>query len=232
MHGSAHDSLTARGGLPRRRPRPEVTWFLSVALRLATLLMITILVAELLERMPGAMATAPFDAAIIRALAEHRVGWLTASFQMITGLGGEGFLVVVVLAAGLILRRQTNSWRPLFVLLAVAIGAVVLERVIKLVVARPRPPAAWMVIQEKGCAFPSGHAIRSATVYGGLAYLATRINALGRRIHVALWMLAAGLSFLVGVSRVYLGVHWPTDVIGGWILAIAWLWLALSGPPL
>jgi membrane-associated phospholipid phosphatase len=50
--------------------------------------------------------------------------------------------------------------------------------------------------------------------------------------HAAVWMIAIPVSFLVGISRVYLGVHWPADAIGGWILAMAWLWVALLVPPL
>jgi membrane-associated phospholipid phosphatase len=100
------------------------------------------------------------------------------------------------------------------------------------VVGRASAAAAWMVVPEKGWEFPSGHATRSAAVYGSVGHLAIRCRAVGRRAHAAVWMIAIPVSFLVGISRVYLGVRWPADAIGGWILATAWLWVALLAPPL
>lgn len=231
MQNSTH-SLTARIRSLPRRLGPEVAWCLSLAVGFGVLLLVAYVASGLLEKIPGARATVLFDAPIVRYVAGHRVGWLTAVMRIITDLGSDAVLLIVVLVAGLILRRQTGSWRPLFVLLAVAVGAVALERIIKLIVARPRPPAQWRVFHEKGWSFPSGHATHSAAVCGSVAYLATHIRALGRRAHAAVWVIAIGACFLIGISRVYLGAHWPTDVIGGWILAIAWLWIALSAPPL
>jgi len=232
MQNSTDDSLTTRIRSLPRRLGPEFAWCLSLAVGFAALLLAAYLASELIEKMPAARTTVPFDVAIVRYVAEHRMGWLTASMRIITDLGSDVVLLIVVLAAGVILRRQTSSWRPLLVLLAIAVGAIELERVIKLIVARPRPPAACRVFHETGWSFPSGHATHSAAVYGSVAYLTTRIRALGRRARAAVWVTAIGACLLIGASRVYLGAHWPTDVIGGWILAIVWLWIALSAPPL
>jgi membrane-associated phospholipid phosphatase len=232
MQNSTDDSLTTRIRSLPRRLGPEFAWCLSLAVSFAALLLAAYLASELIEKIPAARTTVPFDVAIVRYVAEHRMGWLTASMRIITDLGSDVVLLIVMLAAGVILRRQTSSWRPLLVLLAIAVGAIELERVIKLIVARPRPPAAWRVFHETGWSFPSGHATHSAAVYGSVAYLTTRIRALGRRARAAVWVTAIGACLLIGASRVYLGAHWPTDVIGGWILAIVWLWITLSAPPL
>jgi membrane-associated phospholipid phosphatase len=176
-------------------------------------------------------ATAVYDAAVLRHLVEDRTKWLTAGMRTITAIGSEGFLLAVVISTGLAFRRQTGSWHPMFALLTIALGAVALERGVKLFVARPRPPMAWRVVRETGLAFPSGHATRSAAVFGSVAYLVTKLRVAKPRVNAAVWITAIVATFFIGISRVYLGVHWPTDVIGGWIIAIAWLWFAFAVAP-
>ena len=205
----------------------EVAWCLSLALGLGAFLVVAYAVTELLWRILGPATTALIDSPVLSFVVSHRVGWLTATMRQITRLGNEGLLLVVVVIAGSVLRRRTGSWRPLLILVAIAVGGVTIERVLKLVIARPRPPSRWMVVFESGWSFPSGHATRSAAVYGGMACLTARLRAFGQRTQLMVWGLAIVLSFLIGISRVYLGVHWPTDVVGGWILAAGWLWIVL-----
>jgi membrane-associated phospholipid phosphatase len=205
----------------------EVEWCLSLALRLGALLVVACVVTELLRKILGPATLALIDAPILRYVATHRVAWLTAAMRAITRLGSDGFLLVVIIIAGSVLRRQTGSWRPLLTLVAMALGALTIEKVVKHVIARRRPAATWRVVFESGWSFPSGHATRSAAVYGGAACLTRRLRVLGQRAQMVLWGLATALSFLVGISRVYLGVHWPTDVVGGWIFAVGWLWTVL-----
>src|SRR5439155_17416342 len=134
MQDSARDSLTARIRSLPRRLGPELAWCLSLAMGFGVLLLVASLTSGFLEKIPGASTTASFDVPIVRYIAEHRVGCLTASMRIITDLGSDVVLMIMVLAAGLILRRQTSSWRPLLVLLAVAVGAMELEKVIKPIV--------------------------------------------------------------------------------------------------
>jgi membrane-associated phospholipid phosphatase len=232
MRNSANENLSARVRSLARRVGPDLAWCLSLAFGFGALLLLAYLASWLFQRIPDAPTTAFFDVPISRYVAEHRTGWLTAAMGIVTDLGGDGVLLIVVLVIGVILRRETGTWRPLLVLLAIAVGAIELERLIKLIVARPRPPVAWRVFHENGWSFPSGHATHSAAVYGSVAYLTTHVRPLGRRARAAVWATAIGACVLIGVSRVYLGAHWPTDVIGGWIFAIVWLWMALSAPPL
>jgi hypothetical protein len=162
MQNSADDSLIARIRLLPRRLGPELAWCLSLAVGFGVLLLVAYLASGLLDKIPAARTMASFDVLIVRYIVEHRTGWLTTAMRIITDLGGDVVLLIVALAAGVTLRRQNGSWRPLLVLLAIAVGAIELERLIKLMVARPRPPAAWRVFHEQGWSFPSGHAAHSA----------------------------------------------------------------------
>jgi undecaprenyl-diphosphatase len=121
-------------------------------------------------------------------------------------------------------------------LLAIAtLGSIALYDVIKAVVARPRPQVGHLVITATGFSFPSGHATQSAAAYGAIALVVrARYGARTGRWAVGL---AVVVTATVGLSRVYLGVHWPSDVVAGWLLGTAWLWCcattltALLGAP-
>lgn len=163
-----------------------------------------------------------YDAPVANYFATHRITWLTEYIHAITYLGSDVILTVVAIVGGLFLYLQTGSWRPLVILSASAIGASLLHTVLGPAIGRQRPTAGWMTVSATGQAFPSGHASESTAVYGALAYLLCKIQMMWP---VKLLYLAVGalIPFLVGVSRVYLGVHWLTDVIAGWALGFAWL---------
>jgi undecaprenyl-diphosphatase len=98
------------------------------------------------------------------------------------------------------------------------VGALVLYNAMKVALARPRPPLGVRLMHVGGFAFPSGHATASAAVYAMLAIVLTR-RGLGQ---VAPFVAATIIVAIVGASRIYLGVHWLTDVLGGWALGLAW----------
>lgn len=176
---------------------------------------------SVLEDVVAQNETVYFDAPIVVHIAFHRLGWLTAVMRYLTFFGNEWFVISLAAAAGLFLRYRTGSWRPLLLLAATVAGTGILDIIIKITVARPRPLAEWMAVPAAGYSFPSGH-VALSSVYGAIAYSLSMI--LRRwQSKVIVWMTAITLAFLIGVSRVYLGVHWPTDVLGGWALAAVWL---------
>ena len=160
-------------------------------------------------------------------LVAHREAWLTHGMRVATDFGGAGVLIPLLLVIGLVWRWRACTWRPLGLLAAAYAGAWMLQVSIKLLVHRPRPPATLALAHFSGYAFPSGHATDSAAVYGMLAaLLATASIRWGRK--VAAWTTAAGLVALIGLSRLYLGGHWLTDVLGGFALGGTWLFALLT----
>jgi len=151
----------------------------------------------------------------------HRVGWVTALMQTLTSLGSNAVLVpAVVIVGGLFLLRR-RDWRPMALLAAALGGAVALYDVVKPLVGRPRPPSSIWIGHYAGPAFPSGHATAAVALYAALALVLSMGASYGRRALV--WSGAALVALVVGASRVYLGAHWLTDVLGGYALGAAWV---------
>jgi membrane-associated phospholipid phosphatase len=126
----------------------------------------------------------------------------------------------LVLGTGLVWWWRRHRFRPLALLAAAYLGARVVETSVKVLTHRPRPPAAEAVAEFTRFAFPSGHAVYALAVYGMLALLVIRRWEKGR---MPVIIAATVLVGLIGISRVYLGAHWLTDTLGGFILGGLWL---------
>ena len=183
--------------------------------------------AWLLRKLIGPLVTARFDAPIIEYAAAHRVAGLTSVMKALTTAGNPLYLSITVLIGGAILAWMTRSWKPLLVLALVMFGAVSLDHLVKLAVARTRPASLYWVVSATGSSFPSGHASESAAVYLTLARMFAGTET---RLGLSTLTYAIGIAapLLIGMSRVYLGVHWPTDVISGWALGCAWSAMVLA----
>jgi undecaprenyl-diphosphatase len=145
----------------------------------------------------------------------------------LTSLGGTAVLVVIsLIVSGFLLIKK----RPLAVmtLLTALLGAVALSETMKLLFGRERPPLIYRAVEAVNASFPSGHAMLSAVAYLTLgAMLAKTLRYRREKIYVM--AVALLLTGIVGLSRIYLGVHWATDVFGGWCAGAAWAtacWLA------
>ena len=149
--------------------------------------------------------------------------WLLRVMLDITALGGVTVLTLItVLVVGFLVASRKFS-TAMFVAVAVASGALV-NSALKGFFVRPRPEIVPHLIEVSSTSFPSGHAMNSAMAYLTLAALVARSQ---ERVSVRLYLLgtAMALTLLVGLTRVYLGVHWPSDVLAGW--SIGALWAAL-----
>ena len=180
--------------------------------------------------------TRSFDEALLRALRNPSdladpIGpaWLGHVMRDVTSLGSftlVSFLTLVVIGYLLIDGKRAAA---LFVLVAIA-GGVVLSEGLKHLFARPRPELVAHLVEVQTSSFPSGHAMLSAITFLTLGALLARIQS-RKRLKAYVISVAILLTLLIGASRIYLGVHWPTDVLAGWCAGAAWAmgcWLLAS----
>jgi membrane-associated phospholipid phosphatase len=164
-----------------------------------------------------------FDLSAIQAAANGRTSTGVAIMRIFSDLGS--FALLAPLAAAIILlRRLKRPWEDV-VLVVIALGSAAIPSVIKLIVQRPRP-SVRLLEHLSSLSFPSEHTTQAAAIYSAMALILTRgwpqrwrAVALGAAVLVAL---------LVGAARVYLGDHFPSDVIAGLLLGWAWSWLVLE----
>ncbi|MGB5809710.1 MAG: phosphatase PAP2 family protein [Polyangiales bacterium] len=163
------------------------------------------------------------DAAVLQYFESARTPALTRVMLAVTWLGNSGPTIglTLLVAAWLFFRGRTiDAW---FVVIA-NVGSAVLSVSVKGAFARPRPPMdlVTQVTAQGGFSFPSGHALNVMVLYTSLAMVVGEFGSVdARREAIAL---AGMLIAVMGVSRIYLGVHYPSDVLGGWSLGAAWIW--------
>lgn len=146
--------------------------------------------------------------------------WVEGLGRDFTALGGIGVLTFVTLAVIGFLLMQHRSREALLILAAVG-GGLLLSTLLKDVYNRPRPDLVPHGAYVFTTSFPSGHSMMAAVTYLTLGALLARVQP-RKRIKLYILTLAILLSILVGLSRIYLGVHWPTDVLAGWTIGVTW----------
>lgn len=178
--------------------------------------------------------TLPFDRAVLLALrtpgdAADPIGpaWVETMFTDFTSLGSTTILTFTTIAAILYLLLARKTGHALQVLAAVG-GGTLISTGLKHFFDRPRPDFVAHIVDVTTASFPSGHAMLSAVTYLTLGVLLARVEANVRLRAFLLW-LALFCTLGVGVSRVYLGVHYPTDVLAGWMLGTGWAMLCWIG---
>lgn len=153
--------------------------------------------------------------------------WFEEMMRDFTALGGIAFLTLLTLSVCGWLLFDGRRFPAVVIAVSVA-GGIVLSLALKLGYARPRPDLVPHGSEVYTASFPSGHAMMSAAVYLTLGVLLARVQP-RQPLRIYFLVLAVLLTVLVGVSRVYLGVHWPSDVLAGWSAGAAWAttcWLA------
>ncbi len=171
--------------------------------------------------------THAFDESILRALREpgdasNPIGpaWLADMMADLTALGGIAVLTLLVVGVVFYLLSVGKRGTALLVGGAVGSGAI-LSALLKLGFDRPRPDLVAHLSHAYSSSFPSGHAMLSAVTYLTLGVLLARAHE-RRRTKIIVMTYGVTLTVLIGLSRIYLGVHWPTDVMAGWALGAAW----------
>jgi undecaprenyl-diphosphatase len=164
--------------------------------------------------------TQQFDTAVLRWLGTHHTPTLTTIMTEVTPLG-TGIVVLTVVGITTAFLWHTEHKHSARMLLAATAGNILLNNVLKLFFDRARPSVFEWQTHAASSSFPSGHAMSATVVYGTVAYLLARLQKHG-------WARAITLSFavvmvaLICLTRLYLGVHYPSDVLGGIIIGLAW----------
>ena len=208
--------------------RRFITFFGSVRLALGSLLLVGMMTAiaalfffgwladEMLE---GDMAR--FDEVVRNFVHQSAFPALTSAMQLASFLGSTLFLVIfgVIIVITLYLKKHRHG---AVIFTITTIGSSVLMVILKLAFKRPRPQPFFDTILPASYSFPSGHSLASFCFYGALAaILAARTDKLWLQITV--WISAAIMVLLIGISRIYLGVHYPSDVLAGFVVGLIWV---------
>jgi membrane-associated phospholipid phosphatase len=176
---------------------------------------------EIAEQVVGREDLARIDGGLAECLAAHATTASTSLWMFITQWGSLPVLGTIALAVTILLlalrqRSSAVAW------VAALAGGFLLNLLLKELFQRPRPPGAAGILQEPSWSFPSGHAMMSLVAYGMIAYLIA--NATFRRaLQLSGVFVASLMAVAIGISRLYLGVHYLTDVLAGYACGVLWL---------
>lgn len=184
---------------------------------------------EVYEAVTDGNGIAGFDHPVLEAMVASRTPAMASAVTWFTMTAGQVAMPIWATVVALVLVRVSRRWTPLILLLVAGAGSLALTIVLKNLVARARPPLAEAVPPyESSASFPSGHSLNALVVAGIIIYCLLRVQ---RRQWVrVLTAVGGGLYIaLIGLSRVYLGHHWLSDVIGAWLLGLSWLAVVVVG---
>jgi len=169
---------------------------------------------------------ASIDPPVWQWMIDHRSPALTTVAIFVTNVGSTVAMTIIA-GATIVYLLVKRRYGDAALVAVVAAGAGLLVRFGKATVGRERPPVEYRLVTETNESFPSGHALASAAILGVvLVVLLPSIHSRATRIAVLVGVVLFALA--IGLSRIYLGVHWATDVIGGWVTGLAWLALCLT----
>lgn len=168
---------------------------------------------------PGGAVTA-FDESIVRAVAAHRTPFLSSLMTDTSSLGSMALMIVFSVIAVAVLLSIRDGAAALHLVITVSLSYAI-SIYTKDFYERPRPTIVEQLVHASGFSFPSGHSVSSAALYVTLAILGAR-HVSTHKARITLAAIAVALVAVVSFSRVYLGVHYPSDTIGGAAMGSAW----------
>jgi len=201
---------------------------LTLAAGLIPALLLALVAGGVYEAVAEEDGVAALDRPALDAAKALRSPVLDTSLTWLTNLGGSIGLPLLAAAAVAVLCRWQRSWTPLILTASAAAGSLLMTVAGKALVGRTRPPLSDAVPPyEHSASFPSGHSLNSMVVAGTIAYLLF-IYLDSKRARFLTVLVSAVFIVSVGLSRVYLGHHWLTDVLVAWSLGLAWLAILIT----
>lgn len=216
------------GPVPRPRPAGNIarehgrTVVVAACLLVFLVLLDRVLAGEIMS----------FDRAAIALMVGHvRAAWLTPAMEAVSAVVTPLPLVALIAAIASIARMRGRKGVGLFCV-ANLVGSTALNQALKSAIQRPRPDASLRLVDIGGFSFPSGHSMAAMAFFGLLAWIAWHCVR-SPRLRAVLVAVCCLMVFAVGFSRVYLGVHYASDVIGGFCASLIWLaaYTKVAGPP-
>lgn len=202
------------------REHPDYAFYVLIFFALVVFVLGTNFFVELTEEVQGETIDA-FDNSVTDYVTSFRTPGLNSFFQFVTDLGDVyAYLVATTLAALFFFFKLKNK-KFILQLLGVLILSALANIGLKRAFDRARPTIEHLVVVET-LSYPSGHAMSAMAFYGFLIYLVFKIK-MQRWLRILLTIVFAALIFLIGLSRIYLGVHFPSDVLGGFIAGLIWV---------
>ena len=212
-----------RGFQDTPMPPARLLW-LRMGIGFAIALAAGLAFAELAEALGVSDDLARFDMALTGALRVHVGADVLPVFALVTRLGDTGTLTVLCVAVGAALMAASRHRLALAWVLAVA-GNGALNRLLKAVFQRVRPDREHDLVSASGWSFPSGHSSGSVVAYGMLAYVV--LHFVPPRWQLPVLLLASALALTIGLSRVFLQVHYLSDVLAGFASGLMWLTICI-----
>lgn len=212
-------------------PQAPREWFVLgaiLAIGLAVVATCTWAAGEIYESVVATTGLAAIDQPVLDAMVDERTPWLNTVATAFTDLGGPVLSPIWVSVVMGTLAWRWRSVMPVVLMVIATAGSLVITVVGKDLVGRARPPQALAVPPyEVSASFPSGHSLNAVVIAGIIAYvvLTRSRRPVSRRLVAGL---AITYALVMGLSRVYLGHHWLTDVLTGWLLGLAWLAVVIA----
>ncbi|MCU1539616.1 MAG: superfamily domain protein [Arthrobacter sp.] len=207
---------------------PHAALILTLAVGALIAAALTALFSEVYESVVDADGVAGFDHPVLDAAKSARSPALDLIITGYTDIGGTVGMPVLALITTVVLAVRRRSWTPAILITIAAAGSLLMTIAGKQLIGRTRPQLADAVPPyEYSASFPSGHSLNSVVIAGVVAYLVI-LRRKSRRSRIWTAALAAAFAVTMGLSRVYLGHHWLTDVLAAWALGLAWLALVVT----
>ena len=209
--------LTARGAL-------LLTLLVGAGIALA----LSFVASRIYDAITESEGVAGLDRPILDAAIAARTPLLDALVTGYTNVAGPIGMPIIAVLAILILSLKRKSWTPLILIAAAGLGSLLMTVAGKDIIGRSRPPLADAVPPyEYSPSFPSGHTLNATVIAGVIAYMLI-LRQRSTHARVITIVVAALFAVSIGLSRVFLGHHWFTDVLAGWVLGLAWLSLVIT----